>query len=94
MGKNDNQKEPAQKKSENELIQEIEQKKKEEENPDEFKQISHFSNECSVHLLHFGIELSKNHPILKDEKLPNEIKDKFKGASIEVDKSNVSKPIK
>jgi len=34
--------------------------------------------------------LSKNHPTLNDAKFLNEIKDKIKGATIEVDKVNVS----
>ena len=71
-------------------LKKMEEEEEEEENSDEFKQISHFSNDGSVHFLSFGIELSRNHPILKDEKLPNEIKDKFRGASIEVDQANVS----
>ena len=57
----------------------------EEANPNEFKQIAHFSNDVNVHFLKLGIELSKNHPILKDIKFHNEIREKIKGASFEVD---------
>lgn len=40
----------------------------------EFKQLSHFSSESNQHILQFGVVLSKNHPVLKDPEVLNELR--------------------
>ena len=59
-------------------------------NKTEFKQLSHFSSERTVHILQFGIVLSKNHPVLKDPEVLHELREKTKGAQIEVNQARVS----
>lgn len=57
---------------------------------EEFKQISNYLTEENVHMIRFGISLSKNHPILKDQAFHDEMREKIKGIKLSVDEPNVS----
>lgn len=47
-----------------------------------FKPLSRFSSEQNIHLISLGIQLSSNHPVIKDDKFLNEIQEKIKGLAL------------
>ena len=52
-----------------------------------FKPLSRFSQEQNIHMLSLGIQLSSNHPVIKDNKFLTDIQEKIKGLSLSSDKN-------